>query len=488
LGLVQEARIVHAKNYKEVSKKPLKETLKFTAAVKELDEYLKDRPKKKPGRKPSLKVSLSQETSDIQGTSGIPFAKLSAMNRTFGRGKLSGMHVKHREMSPSEIAENERAEAEFEALVLGHSNPWMKIDLDESRESLDELASSVLGQSTPCMKIDLDESQESLDELASSVLGQSTPRIKINLDENQESLDELASSQKPRIEPPISKKSSLPSIGFIGMDFFLSKLLDSISDEKMDIFFSHVDHVNTNESGFKAVYTSSRVLFSTCDLIFIGASDEHLITRVFLSCDSSHLEAISKRTKLILSSKVSPIISLEIENKIRDRGGRFLDVKALELAGGDRILLAGGDRNLFEDCKAQFFSKISTDCKFFDQRQSLALYSNLQFLHCVNVISLLEIKTCLSKYLVPEEGLRETYKLTQMQSAVGGQILDSTYKAKSGATLQDLLSDVQIANDFCDSEMRSAALIPAMVQLLKKFVADGKGGLKLDQLDGALFN
>lgn len=447
LGVVVEDRVIPARNYEEATpKKAIKVCPKFTLAVKELEDYsnkwtankkVRNVPQKDPPSREASVIATTTEQCNLVTPQRPSSMKESPMFRLFYNGKLAGMHVRRREISLSEVANYERAEAEFEALVLGHEMPPspspQTVLADQSRNGLEY---------------------------------------------------EVTLKRRNVTDEPIAKKCKLPPVGFIGLDFVLSRIMKTLVDKEVNVFVSHVTDVDIGD----AVHATTQTVFSTCNLIFVGLTNKQLLARLFLSCDSSHMESISKRTSLVLSSKISPQMSLEIERKVRDRGGRFLDIKAIEMGDNRPIILAGGDKMLFEECRLQYFSSFATECKFFDNRQSVVLYSVLQFLFCISIINLAEVRSLLSKLRVSEDGLHDVFRLSQLQSSVGMQLLDSTLKTPNEIHLGDLLADVLIAKDYCDNEVQPTALIPVLVQLLKGFVADGKGGLKLDQLDERLFS
>jgi len=125
LGLVLLDKIVHAKHYREqpTSKKKSKKTCpKFAQAVKELDDYVKGWTPRKTSKAVSQGSPIFMAKPDVTPSSQIHklSVKESPLHRLFYNGKLAGMHIKRKEISLSEVASNERAEAEFEALVINH--------------------------------------------------------------------------------------------------------------------------------------------------------------------------------------------------------------------------------------------------------------------------------------------------------------------------------------------------------------------------------
>lgn len=189
--------------------------------------------------------------------------------------------------------------------------------------------------------------------IAPTARGQRSLRNVIQRDRNQEGRAESNSVMMSKSPFTLSKESA--KIGFIGLGLMGSRLTQRLHGSGWNVRAwnrSPEPAENIGRSGVP-VATSLAALAYDSDVIVSCLANDAAVRSVYLE-DGGVLSIAKPGTMVIEMSTISAALSLEIHRAAEKRGIRAMDVaisgSVPAVEAGTITLLAGGDRDTFEQC------------------------------------------------------------------------------------------------------------------------------------------
>lgn len=288
-----------------------------------------------------------------------------------------------------------------------------------------------------------------------SILSETSSRAKAVISSISADFPEAPPLKIEEISKTLAEKNIVASslmFGFIGLGKIGSRLLKNLMDSKHQVTIwdrTPDKRLDFLKAGAVEGETPGDVVIAA-DIVFCCVSDKNAASElVFGNCGV--LSEITPGKSYVEMTSIDAETSENISYAITNKGGRYLEVRfkgsVNEAEEGTLLLMAAGDKSLYDDC-ASCFDAFSSHHDYFGPVGNAAiLHMTIQSINAVTLTGLCDLMSVSNCYGMDPKTLIELYQehnlLDSFLANKAKAIMESNYAPQQ--TIEQLQKEVEMA-------------------------------------------